>query len=97
MEDLKWLLKKHGVWFVIIFVVVVVSALICGQRLDKKQAEEVLEPFPEIESKESAKTEDAYEKGYDLPIDESEDAETKQETKAMMDKVYEPKSRLIYT
>ena len=89
VEDLKWLLKKHGVWFVIIFVVIVASALICGRWLDKKQAEEVLEPLPEIESKKSAKTEDVYEKGYDLPLDEGEDAEAKQETKAMMDKIYE--------
>lgn len=57
MEDVKWLLRKGGPFFVVLLIVIITGGLIFG-RMDMKQdkvSEEVWEPPVEISSNEIMK------------------------------------------
>ena len=89
MEDVKWLIKKWGVFFPVLLGVVIVGGLAVGQWYGERKAdsEEIWEGKPEVTKDSSGKdlaAEDEKElkalteKGYNLPvdIDEKEEAET---------------------
>lgn len=89
MEDIKWLINKHGKWIVILGAVIIVSSLVLKNKSDKKNVEEVWEPVPQIMQEIRLSEQALYEKGYDLPVDEAEDLKARQEGISMMKKVQE--------
>lgn len=61
MEDMKWLLRKGGILFLVLVVVVIVGSLVLGRwgQEEKNSSEEVWEPPVEIQSSETITTEEA--------------------------------------
>lgn len=48
MEDVKWLIKKYGIFIVLMVIIVIISSIVLGKRGSEKNAEEVWEPPVEI-------------------------------------------------
>lgn len=76
MHNKKWLLKRYGLWLLVILILIISGLL--WKNWSKKSAEDSVN----IEEKEN-------EKGYDLPVDETERREAEQEMKIMIEAVQE--------
>ena len=90
MEDLKWLLKKYGILFAILILVMI---LICIMYNRQEEQEHILETDSSNETdlekteNDNLSEEERWAKGYDLPIEEEKKKEAEADCLARMDKL----------
>lgn len=96
MEDIKWLIRKWGLFLFILLVVAIVGCLSLKglESNERKIGEDIWEPPVEITSKElknvinaEAEVAEQLEKGYDLPMEDSEGKEAEEQCKKVMEHI----------
>ncbi|OUP02891.1 hypothetical protein B5F37_02780 [Drancourtella sp. An210] len=82
MDDIRWVIKKYGIWIILLILVLFAGCMI-WQNLGEKDREDSVK---KTDTTEEAGNDANQEKGYDLPVDEkAEEKAVKDGKEKMMD------------
>lgn len=87
MAHVKWLMKKYGIWLVLLLIIVMLVGI--ALETQKRKEDIALVTAEEAMDKEdnSETVKEREEKGYDLPIDPEEQKEAENDCKILLEKI----------